>query len=93
MKVRLTKAAEKHLQACLNGKVRKCVACERPLVEGEQVRRGQCVACYASTRNAIKDGRIEESSLIQQGRLLVKQKGGRPPVNAFTAALARGELS
>ncbi len=86
MRVRLTKAGERHLKRCQDDRL--CLGCERQLVEGEQVRRGLCATCYPAANAAIKRDESIEKELLKTGRLLLRSKGGRPAANEFTKKLA-----
>lgn len=66
----------------------KCLGCERKIEAGEQVRRGQCTACYTATMRNLKRRKVTRSELIREGRLLEKSPGGRPPQNSYTKHLS-----
>jgi len=88
VEIRVPQAAAKKRDGLLAAKC--CIACERELIEGEIIRRGQCPTCYQATRRNIKAKRVSETELIRSGELLVSAPGGRPPANKYTQRLAKG---
>lgn len=50
-----------------------CFTCDRP----SKVR-GLCMACYQLTRRAIDAGMTTDKKLLESGKILPPQKGGRP---------------
>lgn len=72
----------------------RCIACEKKLVRDEEgklenVRRGQCDACYSATRRNIQKRRVTITELVREGRLTNKSAGGRKPRNEYTKHLAQ----
>lgn len=66
----------------------KCLGCERKLETDEQVRCGDCDACYQAAIRAIDKKKITRKKLIESGKMLPPSKGGRKPSNPFTQELA-----
>ncbi len=50
----------------------------------DQLIRGLCSPCYQATRRLINSGELDEGSLVRDGRILAKSKGGRPATNPVT---------
>lgn len=84
--IKLTKQVEQRRQALLEN--HKCLACEKQLGEGENVRCGQCDACYSALRRAIDKRLTTRISAIRAGELLPPTKGGRKPSNPYTKRLS-----
>lgn len=59
-------------------KKRICLNCKQQFGSDEQMRRGQCNACYQLTRIRIRSRDVTERQLIERGLLLPAQAGGRP---------------
>lgn len=66
----------------------KCLGCEKKLVDGVAVRRGQCPACYSATLRNIGRRKVTRNELIREGSLLEATKGGRPAQNSYTKRLS-----
>lgn len=70
----------------------RCLACERPLVVGEKVVRGQCQACYNLSHRKVKAGDYTDSQLIKAGVWLPASPGGRKPSTDYGRRLAEGSI-
>lgn len=46
--------------------------------------RGLCSACYQATLRLINSGQVSEESLLKNGKIYPKSKGGRPASNPVT---------
>lgn len=65
-----------------------CLGCERPFVEGERVKCGQCATCYQAVANAEARRKVKRTDLIREGKMLPNRKPGRQPKNDFTKELS-----
>lgn len=66
-----------------------CLVCDgRDQPEGTRLKRGQCVNCHAKTMRRIKAGKLSESKLIKEGKLLYPKPGGKADTSFPLDALA-----
>lgn len=66
----------------------RCTGCEKLIPIGEQVRLGQCVACYNKTLRILAKGKIKRNDLIRRGIMLAKGDTSSRPKGTFEKKLA-----
>lgn len=65
-----------------------CLGCERELKDEDNVRCGQCDACYQASRARINDGKVTLQQLISNGLMLPPTTGGRRISSSYSKKLA-----
>lgn len=85
--IRIPPSVEKHRDELIAQD--RCIACEEKHKPGEQVRCGQCPACYSTSLRNIGRRVVTRNELVREGKMLTPTKGGRPAKNAFTKSLSQ----
>lgn len=89
VKVKVTDEGQAHIDKMTQEG--RCLGCEEPLQPDDRPRRGLCSTCYCGVLNAVKHHGASQKTLMESGRLLKAQPGGRKPKNKFTASLTGRE--